>query len=140
METRWIRFIFFSLMLAFLAFTGLVATSITEYTRGQEYNNASAQSGKLIFQKYNCTACHQVYGLGGYMGPDLTNVMSCSGKGEPYVRALLKSGTGRMPDFNLLKKEVDDLVAYLNYLDHTGISPVQQYTISKSGTVNYQGQ
>ncbi len=37
---------------------------------------APAAAGKLLYQKYNCQACHQIYGLGGYMGPDLTNVYS----------------------------------------------------------------
>ena len=94
-----------------------------------------AQKGKLLFQKYNCTACHQLYGLGGYMGPDLTNAMSRSGIGEMYVRALLQNGTERMPNFHLSEEEIKSLVAYLKYVDKTGISPVKKFEINYDGTI-----
>ena len=56
-----------------------------------------ASEGRLVWQNYNCEACHQLYGLGGYLGPDLTNVYSCIGKGPVYIKAMIKSGTGTMP-------------------------------------------
>ena len=46
--------------------------------------NKEAITGKVLYQKYNCTACHQIYGLGGFLGPDLTIVVSQQGKGEAY--------------------------------------------------------
>ena len=64
-------------------------------------------NGKMIWQQYNCTACHQVYGLGGYLGPDLTNTFSL--KGPEYIAAFLKSGTVTMPDFHLKENEIDAL-------------------------------
>lgn len=96
---------------------------------------AEAQKGKLLFQKYNCTACHQLYGLGGYMGPDLTNVMSKEGIGEMYVRAFLQNGTQRMPNFNFSEDEIKSLVGYLKYVDKTGISPVKNFEINYDGTI-----
>ena len=38
--------------------------------------NSSALRGQQLWQNNNCWACHQIYGLGGYLGPDLTNIYS----------------------------------------------------------------
>lgn len=107
---------FLILFLSFLIYTGFVYTSGTEVTEIKP--TAGAIEGKLIFQKFNCTSCHQFYGLGGFLGPDLTNVMS-QGNREPYIRAVLKSGTQRMPNFKLNDEEINQLVEYLKYTDKT---------------------
>ena len=92
-----------------------------------------ARHGQNLFQQHNCIACHQFYGLGGYMGPDLTNVTS---KYSPaYARAFLVTGTPRMPNFNLAADEVDALVAYLEFVDSTGTYPPQNYEVTWYGTV-----
>jgi len=120
----------------FIVFTIMVDTVGTANDKGAAYLNTSAKAGKLLFQKYNCSACHQVYGLGGYMGPDLTNIISDSAIGEPYARAILASGTNKMPNFKLSKEETDDLIAYLTYIDKTGISPVKKFETNNDGTVD----
>jgi nitric oxide reductase subunit C len=107
-------------MIFFLIYSGFVYTTGTELT--QLKASPEAGEGKLIFQKYNCTACHQFYGLGGYLGPDLTTVISQQGKGEHYARAFLKSGTQRMPDFHLTETEISNLIEYFKYVDHTAIT------------------
>ena len=89
-----------------------------------------AVEGKLVWQKHNCSSCHQIYGLGGYMGPDLTNIMSAKGRGEMYVRALLKTGTARMPNFHLEETEIDALAAYLHAVDSSGKYPLQRHRIN----------
>lgn len=92
-----------------------------------------ARRGQDLFQQHNCIACHQFYGLGGYMGPDLTNVIS---KFSPaYARAFIASGTARMPDFELAEEEVDALVAYLEFVDSTGTYPPQDFEVNWYGTV-----
>ena len=75
--------------------------------------------GKAIYQQYNCQSCHQVYGLGGYLGPDLTNAWSDPSRGENIIRALLKSGGNRMPNFNFDQQQIESLIAYLKYIDAT---------------------
>jgi nitric oxide reductase subunit C len=130
------RYIFFSLFLVFSVYSFFIAGPVTEFTTGKSALTVEAKEGKLLFQKYNCISCHQIYGLGGYMGPDLTNVMSAKGKGEVYVSAILDHGTKRMPDFGLTKTEVSALIGYLNYLDKTGLSPVKEFTINIVGTVS----
>lgn len=129
------RIIFWILIFLFALHSVLVFTIGTNKDCGEKFMTDNAQEGKLLFQKYNCTACHQLYGLGGYMGPDLTNVMSRNGMGEMYVRAFLQNGTQRMPNFNLSEKEIKSLVAYLKYVDKTGISPVKLFEINYDGTI-----
>ncbi len=92
-------------------------------------------NGEVLWQKNNCTSCHQLYGLGGYMGPDLTNVISTSGKGSAYVRTFLNSGIKAMPKFNFTEKEKDDIVAFLTHVDGTGYFPNKQAQLQKSGWV-----
>jgi nitric oxide reductase subunit C len=128
------RVIFFSLFILFVVYSFFIASSVTNFNRGKEALSENARSGKLLFQKYNCISCHQIYGLGGYMGPDLTNVASAEGKGEGFINGLLKYGTNRMPDFHLNDNEIKDLTAYLSYIDKTGKSPVRDFSINISGT------
>lgn len=126
------RSLFAALCAVFAVYSGYV------YTRGTEAPHVPAMSeqarrGQALYQRYNCTACHQFYGLGGYMGPDLTNVISKNG--ETYARAFIASGTVRMPDFDLSEEQVDDLVAYLAFVDRTGTYPAETYDVEWYGTV-----
>ncbi len=112
--------------------------SVYVYTQGTEASHIRAMTGEArygqqLFQEFNCIACHQFYGLGGYMGPDLTNVISS--RGPAYARAFLVSGTQRMPNFNLDESELDALVAYLEFVDTTGRYPADDYQINWYGTV-----
>jgi nitric oxide reductase subunit C len=113
----------------FLLYTGSLYWSPT----GRHMQQAQAVKGKQLWQQYNCVACHQVYGLGGYLGPDLTNVYSQ--KGAPYIQAFLQNGTDIMPNFNLSKSDVDALIAYFQALDASGISDPKTYTIHANGTI-----
>lgn len=92
-----------------------------------------AAAGKLSWQKYNCNACHQVYGLGGYLGPDLTNVFSA--RGPVYIEAFLKNGTSIMPDFHLNQVEIKNLLGFLRQLDASGRSDPKTFTLSYDGTI-----
>jgi nitric oxide reductase subunit C len=108
--------VFIALFLGYTAYSGWV------YTFGTEQNTApgfSAQQmlGKQLWQKNNCSACHQLYGLGGYLGPDLTTLISDKKRGKPYAAAFLKTGGTTMPDFHLSEKEIDAVISYLAYID-----------------------
>jgi len=95
--------------------------------------SATIDQGKQVWQKYNCTACHQVYGLGGYLGPDLTNVYSI--RGEAYTRAFLQNGTDIMPNFHLNDQEVDELLAFLKDMDASGKADPRTFQIRKDGSI-----
>ena len=130
-----IKLIYSCLLGCFLFFTAFVYTSEVPETADLP-NQELALRGKHIWQEKNCSACHQFYGLGGYIGPDVTNVMSANGKGETYVRAILAHGTATMPDFNLSPEEINALVAYLADADKTGNVGREHFTIDNFGQIH----
>lgn len=93
----------------------------------------SADRGKRIWQEKNCTGCHQIYGLGGYLGPDLTNTYS--ERGTEYIKAFLKSGTQTMPNFHFTENEIEDLTQYLKSIDESGIGRPSKLKINYDGTI-----
>ena len=103
--------------------------SIIVYTRGTKNivvpaaeEQVQINKGKLLFQQYNCTACHQIYGLGGYLGPELTTAYSDRRRGELYMRAFLKAGGQRMPNFHFSEVDINALISYLKYVDATAVT------------------
>lgn len=93
-----------------------------------------ADEGKMVWQKYNCNACHQIYGLGGYLGPDLTNVFSL--RGEPVIRALVQHGSTVMPAFHCSNEEMDQLIAFFKQIDSSGKSDPRTFTIQANGSIH----
>ena len=120
---------------SFIFYSGYVYTTGTESAH-QPPMNAEERLGAKVFQDYNCIACHQFYGLGGYMGPDLTNVMSK--RGEAYSRAFIMAGTASMPNLGLAPEEVDAVLAYLAFVDKTGTYPPENYDVRWFGTVEQE--
>ena len=127
------RFIYTVLSVAFVVFSGFV------YTQAVPENNTSvnpkAVHGKMLWQQHNCSSCHQLYGLGGYLGPDLTNTLSTKGKGENYAAAIMKSGTQVMPNFQLNDTEIEALLAFLEHADKSGNNRVHSFGIGLDGTI-----
>ena len=110
-------------------FTAYLVYSIIVYTKGTEKNfSVSAgeqmkiKTGSDLFQQYNCTSCHQLYGLGGYLGPELTTAYSDPGRGEMYMKAFLKAGGPRMPNFHFKEEDINALISFLKYVDETAIT------------------
>lgn len=115
--------IFISLFCSYLVYSSIVYTKGTEAsTVAVNSGAASILNGKKLFQKYNCISCHQLYGLGGYLGPELTNACSDPARGELYMRAFLQAGGTRMPNFHFSAEEVDDIISYLKYVDATAVN------------------
>ena len=94
----------------------------------------SIANGRLVWQKYNCHTCHQLYGLGGYLGPDLTNVYSRRQQNEDYLKAIIHSGVRQMPSFKMSEAEMTSLLAFLKNLDGTGNADVAKYQPQLIGT------
>jgi nitric oxide reductase subunit C len=112
-----------------LLFGAYVFYSLMVYTRGTDHalhytraELAAIRQGKDLFQQYNCIACHQLYGLGGYLGPELTTAWSDPSRGESYLKAFLQNGGVRMPQFHFTDQEVDALIRYLRYVDSTAVT------------------
>lgn len=87
--------------------------------------------GLNIWRSHNCSVCHSLYGLGGHMGPDLTNVVSRRGK--EYVRHIVLNGGEIMPGFDIKRDGMDRLVSYLEELDSSGKYPPESREASGFG-------
>jgi nitric oxide reductase subunit C len=121
--------IFSFLSLGFIAFSFSIYLKPVFSSPNTDFEQQQAGLGRLVWQQYNCQSCHQLFGLGGYLGPDLTNVYSAPGKGEILIRAFLKSGVEPMPTFNMSEREISQLMAFLKALDACGIADPRSFNI-----------
>ena len=89
---------------------------------GRASLSPEAANGLVVWRARNCVACHAVYGLGGHVGPDLTNIWR---RRKPEALAIrLRIGGNGMPNLELDEAEVDGLLAYLQHLDSLGTYPL----------------
>ncbi len=130
------RYIFWGLIVLYIPYSIYIYTSGTAHSQAEELRTEEAWQGKLLYEEYNCVACHQMHGLGGYMGPDITNVITTEGKGANYARAFIKNGTVKMPNFNLSDEEANALIAWLTYVGNAVDYPPTDFEITPYGTVN----
>ena len=86
--------------------------------------SALAQEGRQLWQRHNCQTCHQIYGFGGFLGPDLTN--AASRVAPERLQRLLGEGTGSMPAFDLTSAEATALSAFLEAMNETGQGQVKR--------------
>jgi len=87
-----------------------------------------AMKGKAVFDSHGCAACHGPAGIGGVIGPSLTNI---AGKYEPsQVVALLKNPTARMRAGGMVPPRLnpDEVVALVSYLGSLGTSSDPAWT------------
>ena len=89
-----------------------------------------AEAGRRIWHARNCQSCHQLYGFGGFLGPDLTNA-------SPWLtpqrlERVLVEGSGLMPAFALKAYEIDALDAFLGTMDVTGQGQARDPRLSRS--------
>ncbi len=74
--------------------------------------------GVVVYQKYNCSACHMIGGIGGTSGPDLTHVGSRRPDPEWHRQHLRDPQSvvpeSAMPPYpQMTEQELNDLVQYL---------------------------
>jgi len=77
-----------------------------------------AINGKKIFQTSGCTACHTISGVGGKIGPDLTNENGRKRSEKWLITQITDSKkhykTSMMPDYTrFTKDQLKELTAYL---------------------------
>ena len=125
--------IFLCLISAFSVYNYTIYTSKTDY--GSIQLSEKALNGESIWLQNNCNSCHQLYGLGGYLGPDLTNVYSNRNENEYYIKAMLSSGVKTMPKFNFNMLEKEALIQFLKEVDQTGYYPNSNSVLETNGWV-----
>lgn len=132
------RIIISVLVFTFVIYNYLVYSSGTDNLAPKL--SEEAINGQDLWQKNNCWSCHQLYGLGGYLGPDLTNIMSNPQKGENYVKGFINSGVKSMPKYYFTDEEKDQIVAFLRAVDKTGYFPDYKANLKPNGWVeiNYK--
>lgn len=78
---------------------------------------ASVAAGKAVFNNEGCSACHKIGGVGGDVGPDLSDIGSR--KDKDWLKKQITDPTAHfahsvMPPYsNLNEKDLDNLVQYL---------------------------
>lgn len=83
----------------------------------------AALRGRRIFHRGSCQVCHQLYGQGGFLGPDLTN--AASRVDDTRLASLLTLGSGQMPAFHLSESEIADVRAFLEAIDRPDLGQGQ---------------
>ncbi|MBL4844146.1 MAG: c-type cytochrome [Planctomycetes bacterium] len=102
------------LVLCFVVQTVLVYSDSTR----EPPLEGKALAGRRLWHAKNCQACHQFYGYGGFLGPDLTNASTRVTRAR--LDRLLTQGSGGMPRFDLSRVEIDAVEAFLGAMNRTG--------------------
>ena len=92
---------------------------------GPTQMTAKAQRGAEVWHDHNCQACHQLYGYGGFLGPDLTNFVTRQPAHRTVLEAFVVAGPGAMPTFAIPSADLDALDAFLQAMDSTGRGQAQ---------------
>ncbi|MFN7941840.1 MAG: cytochrome c [Thermoanaerobaculia bacterium] len=87
--------------------------------------------GERVWLEGNCSTCHALYGLGGHLGPDLTNIVR--DKGDAYVKIMTLSGRPGMPPFPATADQLEALTTYLDYVGETGAYPPRRRPLPMFG-------
>lgn len=102
-------------LLAVLVAAFVVQTWLVYSDDRQEPLSEAALAGRRLWHENACQVCHQLWGQGGFLGPDLTN--AASRVDEARLSLLLTRGSGQMPAFGMSNAEIGQIAAYLEALD-----------------------
>ena len=126
-----------------IAFIGLTLDTI-QRVPGQTHEENLTPAvirGKDLWDTSNCMGCHTLMGEGGYYAPELTRVYAR--RGPEFIRMMLRDpeamypGQRRMRQYNFTESEIDDLVAFLewiNGMDLNGFPPAPTLTSNASAS------
>lgn len=112
-------------VVAFLAFTTYKGATTPEGAEaGAEIpievpaSDTDALAGKKLIETAGCLQCHNIGGIGGAVGPNLTNV---GGKGVDYYVNFMKNPPGGvMPSFSAVPQaDLEDMATFLEGLGTT---------------------
>ncbi len=119
-------------MILVLAMGFVVQTALVYTDPGETVQlNAQAVAGRHLWQRSNCQVCHQLYGFGGFLGPDLTNAAARMERTQ--LDSLLTQGRGQMPAFKMQPDEIDAIWSFLNAMNKTGIGQARNPKLVQQG-------
>jgi nitric oxide reductase subunit C len=108
------------LLLSFLSFSLFVGVTLIS-ARLPSPIPEQAAAGKLVWQRHNCVSCHTLFGNGGYVGEDLTNII-VKETSSYLVNYLVDPPVMRPNRYHhhpaLDENDAEDLVRYLEFV-HT---------------------
>jgi len=81
--------------------------------------SGEAVEGRKLFHDGACQVCHQLWGQGGFLGPDLTN--AASRLDQTRLASLLTVGSGQMPAFDYSEEQIRYMRAFLEEIDRPDI-------------------
>jgi len=103
------------LLMTVLVACFLIQTALVYTDRKAEPLSGQALQGRRLWHENACQVCHQLYGQGGFLGPDLTNAAS---RVDPArLTALLTVGSGQMPAFGFGDDQIAQIAAFLGAMD-----------------------
>lgn len=129
-------------LLIFLGLTMQSCNYVTTTSTDVKGLTESVARGKRIWEHNACVDCHTILGEGAYFAPELGNVfVRYGGDTDPAaareaLKAWMKSqpsgvaGRRQMPQFHLTDKELDDLVAFLEWTSRIN---TQKWPPNKAG-------
>ena len=132
-QTR--SFAIISTAIAALVFLGMTLDSHRQFPKLTNAENITpaVTRGKDVWHDNNCINCHTLFGEGAYYAPDLTKITQL--RGAPYLKAFMKDPSRfydeqrhrrLMPNPNLSDGEIDDLIAFFDWVanvDNQGWPP-----------------
>ncbi len=113
-KPQWKKRLIAALVLCFGIQTSLVYSD----TRSTPLSEV-ALVGRALWHQHACQTCHQFYGQGGFLGPDLTH--AASRVDSTRLVSLLKVGSGQMPALDLSDAEIAALSEFLEWMDRPEI-------------------
>lgn len=132
-KPRQALFVFVTLSILFVIYSFSIYWQPKTVQRVLDFDTVKASEGRIIFQKYNCQSCHQFYGLGGHLGPDLTNEYSRLNGNEAALRIYFQGGMKQMPKFDLTTEEEDALIEFLKSTDASGRADPRTFKRLRNG-------
>lgn len=104
--------------------------TLHSHTRFDDLTNSDKMTGQVlagkdVWHKNNCINCHTLLGEGAYYAPDLTKITDH--RGAPYLKAFLQDPSRFysedrhrriMPDPELSDREIDDVIAFLEWISN----------------------
>ena len=103
------------IMMAFLVAAFAVQTALVYSDEPTGAIDDAAVRGRQLWHDNGCQVCHQFYGQGGFLGPDLTNAYRRVD--TVRLKSILTIGSGQMPAFDFTAPQIQDFRSFLKAMD-----------------------